>query len=112
MADDEDDDDLTPYLMKPKASEWLKNMVKECLTEMQVKTAPPTASDQSGNYLERQNQLLLAELLKLKGLTPPSDPGGPESGASPSLISGEKPPTENAGMKANPLSAPKRPFWL
>lgn len=101
----EDDDDITPYLQKPKVLEYLKKVISECHPQ----TNTSENSGQSLSYLERQNEMLLQELMRLKGLST-QEKVGP---LTDSNASGEpKQPISPKSEDLTPANPPKtKPFW-
>jgi hypothetical protein len=102
---DENDDSFLDYIERlgPKCQS-IREMVKAEIAEALKGPSASPSEPQSGSYLEKQNAMLLAELMKLKGLAP-SIPGEPGQ-------TSEKPPRE----PELPPSEPKEPvrpkaFW-
>src|SRR5271166_5600353 len=113
MADDDDNDaTFLEYIERlgPQCkaiSTLIDQRISEAL-KANPKPNPQNQNPQSPSYLEAQNQMLLAELLKLKGVTPQSIPQNPpaddiktESHTAPAPQNPPKPT----------LPAAKRPFF-
>src|SRR5271166_575057 len=112
MADDEDNDAMFLEFIErlgPQCkaiSTLIDTKIAEALRA--PKSTPAGQSPQSQSYLEAQNQMLLAELLKTKGMTPQSIPQNPPAGdiktESPTAPAPQNPPK-------TPPAPPKRPFF-
>lgn len=113
MADDPNDDEILEVLERvfPKWSnlqETIKTQIEEVLKARETNPEAP-----QGNYLERQNAMLLAELLKLKkGQSTPELSGQPSSEPDNPPVS--SPTGRKSSEKPNPKPVdPAKPkaFW-
>ena len=111
-AENEHDADFLDYFERlgpqcKSITNLIDQKIAEALKATSTSGNDPANPSQSGNYLEKQNQMLLAELLKVKGLNPSTpEPHGEPSGAPGST----KPGPENEPTKpAKPARKP--PFW-